>query len=126
MRFSLKSISLRILWYINLFFVVLLVLTYTAAYISPATLSLPAFLALGYPFLLLINLFWMGFWLYRKSRAVYASFWAIFIGCLNIPYVFGFGGGGTVGADALRVMSYNVRYFNVTESKKVEVIKIKS
>lgn len=119
MRFSLKSISLRILWYINLFFVILLIFTYTAPYISPATLSLPAFLALGYPFLLLVNICWVGFWLYRRSRAIYASFLAIAIGAMNIPYIFGFGGSEKVNpAGFFRLMSYNVRYFNVTESKK--------
>jgi len=120
MTFSLKSISLRILWYINLFFVGLLLLTYTAPYISPATLSLPAFLALGYPFLLLINLFWVGFWLYRKSQAIYPSFLSIFIGCMNIPYVFGFWGVNAMTEGTYRMMSYNVRYFNVTESKNEE------
>ena len=122
MRFSLKFISLQILWYINLLFVILLLFTYLAAYVSPATFSLPAFLALGYPFLVLINVFWCGFWLYRRSRAVYGSFLAILIGCFNIPYVFGFNS-GEAPKDALRLMSYNVRYFNVTAANKENWIK---
>jgi endonuclease/exonuclease/phosphatase family metal-dependent hydrolase len=116
----LRNISLNLLWYINLISALLLILSYSAPYVSPLSNSALAFLALGYPFLLLANVFWVIFWLYHKSRAVYASFGSIVLGIGFIPTLIGIGVEGDLPNNALRLMSYNVRYFNTPMSAKEE------
>jgi len=116
-KLNFRNISLRLLWYINLFCIFLLMLTYSAPHISPSSSSWVALLALGFPFILLINLFWVGFWLYHKNRAIYGSLFTILVGCFNIPYVYSFGGSITPPSAAIKLMSYNVQYFGSTQSK---------
>lgn len=79
-----------------------------------------AILALGYPFLLLINVCWVIFWLYHKSRAVYASLLVIILGFGFIPTLIGIGVETDLPENSLRLMSYNVRYFNTPLSAKEE------
>jgi endonuclease/exonuclease/phosphatase family metal-dependent hydrolase len=110
----LRSISLRALFWMNLFSALLLLLCYSAPYVSPSTTSLLAILALGYPFFLLLNLIWMGFWIYQKSRLAYLSFFSILVGLSFIPQVIGFGR-SSAAEEGIRLMSYNVRYFNTSE-----------
>jgi hypothetical protein len=87
----LKTISLNLLWYLNIFTAFLLLLSYSAPYVSPEKNGWLALLGLAYPFLLLGNIFWIVFWLLRKSRAVYASTACIIIGAGFIPTLIGFG-----------------------------------
>jgi len=117
---ALRALSLHILWYLNLLSAFLLMLSYSAPYISPLRSSWLAILALGYPFLLLVNIAWVAFWVYRKKRAVYASLITIVLGCFYIPTLWGFGGGIEAPKGALRLMSFNVRYFNTPMSAKEE------
>ena len=119
----LKSISLNLLWYLNVFTAFLLILCYTAPYVSPLKSGWLAILALGYPFLLLINVFWLVFWLFRRSRAVYVSLGSIILGTSYIPTLIGFGKTTEIPSDAIRLMTYNVRYFNTSiYSKEVKWI----
>jgi endonuclease/exonuclease/phosphatase family metal-dependent hydrolase len=108
----LKTISLNLLWYLNLFSVFLLLLSYTAPFVSPVKNAWLALLGLGYPFLLLINIFWFVFWLLRKSRAVYASMLTLILGATYIPTLIGFAKSTKAPDNAMRLMSYNVRFFN--------------
>lgn len=115
---ALRNISYRLLWYFNLFSAFLLIICYSAPFISPKTFSWTAILALGYPFLLILNVVWAVFWLYNKSRAVYLSLGTIVLGFAYIPTFFGFGGWKNADRACIKVMSYNVRYFNTTIYKK--------
>jgi endonuclease/exonuclease/phosphatase family metal-dependent hydrolase len=110
----LKTISLNLLWYLNVFSAFLLILSYSAPYISPLKSGWLAILALGYPFLLLINVFWIVFWLFRKNRAVYVSLGSIILGAGYITTLIGFARTAEIPPDAIRLMSYNVRYFNTS------------
>jgi endonuclease/exonuclease/phosphatase family metal-dependent hydrolase len=116
----LKTISLNLLWYLNIFTAFLLLLSYSAPYVSPEKNGWLALLGLAYPFLLLGNIFWVIFWLLRKSRAVYASLACIIIGAGFIPTLIGFGKTDKIPENALRIMSYNVRYFNTSIYSKEE------
>lgn len=115
----LQSISIRALFWMNAFSALLLLLCYSAPYVSPSTTSILAILVLGYPFFLLLNILWMGFWTYRKSRVAYLSFFTVLIGLGFIPQVVGFGGSSAT-EKGFRLMSYNVRYFNTSEYADAE------
>lgn len=107
-----KAISLRLLWWVNMLMAALLLGTYFASVISPASFTFFAILALAYPFFLLINLLFVGFWIYHRSRAVYLSLLIIVLGGSFIPKVFSFHYNKTAPPEAIRFMTYNVRYFN--------------
>ncbi len=114
LRQWLQFFSLRVLWWLNLLSAFLLLLTYLAPYVSPSQTSILAIFALAYPFFLFINVAWMGFWFYHKRRIIYLSLVVILIGIGFLPQVLGFNW-NTRAEAGLRLMSYNVRYFNSTE-----------
>ncbi len=116
----LKKISLSALWYANILSAILLFLSYLAPYISPKLSSWLAILAITYPFLLFLNFFWILFWLFRKSRAIYLSFFTIFIGLAHIPKLIGFNNSVAVNESSFRIMTYNVHYFNTTINRDLE------
>ncbi len=115
-----RSISFNILFYLNIFSAILLIACYFAPFISPAKNSWLAILALTYPLLLLLNLCWFLFWLYHRSRAIYLSLIAVLLGYSHIVALIGLSKEGDIPGNSLRIMSYNVRYFNTSLYTKEE------
>ncbi len=103
----------------NLLAILLLLITYLASYIDPQKFWFFAFFGLLYPFLLLINLLFILFWLIRRpGRRKYAflSILAILLGWPILTKTFAFNISDTKQADVapdLKVMSYNVRNFDL-------------
>ena len=75
-----KKFLRRIILYANLAFAIVLIISYSSRYISPAKFWPPAFLGLAYPFILAINFLFMGFWLLRRKKEFLISFLAILFG----------------------------------------------
>ena len=117
-----KKLLYKLLLYLNYLVVLLLLLAYLSVYISPADVWIFSFLGLAYPYLLIFNLIFVGWWVYRKKMVFLISLVAIIIGWnylasyFQIPLteekrdkVFQ----EEMGKDSsLKVMSYNVRLFN--------------
>jgi endonuclease/exonuclease/phosphatase family metal-dependent hydrolase len=110
------KIFFRIIFLANIFAVAALTASYLAAYVSPAKAWPFAFFGLAYPLLALINLLFAGFWiLLLKKRFVFST------GALLLGYAFAAGtwqpGFGNTGenktVEKLKVMSYNVRLFDL-------------
>jgi endonuclease/exonuclease/phosphatase family metal-dependent hydrolase len=119
----LKRTINKSLFGINVFFSGLLLLSYLAAYVPPSTFYYLAILALGYPYLLLINILFAGWWLYRRKRYFYLSLVCMVIGYsyfLNF-FAFNFVGAHAEGDRQLKVMSYNVRYFDAPFYQKKQI-----
>lgn len=114
----------RLLFSVNILFSILLIGVYLAPWIPPSNFHWLAILAIGYPFLLLINIGFAGWWLYRRKRYFYLSMITIFIGPQHLFNCFGFNfNTSSPPSEALKLMSYNVRYFNATRlsnSKKLD------
>jgi len=109
--------------YLNIIFAVLLLLAYTSVAISPKTIWVLAFFGLAYPFLLVINVVFLLFWIWRKKRYFLVSLIAILIGWnhlnayIRLPLIHE-GSSGQETAQKLQqpefnLMSFNVRLFNV-------------
>ncbi|MEA2105232.1 MAG: endonuclease/exonuclease/phosphatase family protein [Bacteroidota bacterium] len=61
-----KNIIYKILKYLNIIFIAALLLAYLSVYISPAKVWILAFFGLAYPFVLIINLLFLIFWIAKQ------------------------------------------------------------
>ncbi|MDF1570295.1 MAG: endonuclease/exonuclease/phosphatase family protein [Bacteroidales bacterium] len=122
----LRKIAGRLILYTNLFVAVLLLLSYTAPFINPSALLFPAFLGLAYPYLLLINLVFLVYWIIRFRKELLVSLVAILIGWGHLMNFLplNFSGetepAGNGDETSVRIMSYNVRLFDQYKWSKEE------
>lgn len=104
--------------------VVVLLLSYLAPFIKPQMFWPIAFLGIAYPILLVVNILFIVFWLFRKASFALISLIAIGIGWSAINKNFGFNEAvpDTLERDTgtIRVMSYNVRMFHDDEGKDAQ------
>lgn len=113
---GIKRFTRNILLAVNIFIVLLLLIAYLSAYINPATIAFPALFGLAYPYIAAANIVMILIWiLFRK--------WYAIISVLAIGAGFGYihnfirltNHGAEVHHD-LKLMSYNVRLFNIYEA----------
>lgn len=113
-----RKLTRKIIIIANFLVAVLLLLSYTAPFINPAKILLPAFLGLAYPYLLLANFIFFIYFTIRLRRELLISLAAILIGwghLMNfIPMNFAARNEqhDTEQKEEFRVMSYNVRTFD--------------
>jgi len=113
-----RKIAGKLILYVNILFAAMLLLTYTAPFINPATLLFPAFLGLAYPYILLINLVFLVYWIIRFRKELLISLIAIAIGWGHLMNFLplNFSGEHAPGEDnnatSISIMSYNVRLFD--------------
>ncbi|HKJ43306.1 MAG TPA: endonuclease/exonuclease/phosphatase family protein [Sunxiuqinia sp.] len=84
--------------------------SYLAEKISPADWWVPAFFGLAYPYLLLINIIFILFWLFVKTRLALISFLAIVVGYGNLYHYFQLTDKQT-DKKGITLCSYNVKNF---------------
>jgi endonuclease/exonuclease/phosphatase family metal-dependent hydrolase len=105
----------RLLWKsLNVLFIVALLLSYLARYISPTWLWFPAFFGLMYPFLLLVNVSFMLLWMFGRRWFFIYSLVAILLGFSFPGYFMGVGRNVEFADEhkSFKVMSYNVHDFD--------------
>jgi len=109
-RLGLKMLLLLI----NLFFAILLALTYFAPYYSPEQFFVPSLLGLFYPVLFIINVGFVVFWLIRFKFYFLLSFITIMAGWNVMIKNFGQGKNSQVDPSTpnFKFLSYNVRLFD--------------
>lgn len=106
----------RPMWWLNLACVVLLLLAYLSIHVSPVTFWPLAFLGMAYPYILLANVLFIGWWLVFRRKRMIPSTLAILLGWGHVgEYVqlFGRHTGPDGAGDGVKVMSYNVRLFDL-------------
>lgn len=107
----------RLVGILSIVFAVCLVFAMLAAFISPQSFFLFAFFGLFFPVFLFINLFFVVFWLVQKRwKYVSVPTAAILLSFPTLIHYYGFHIGGnskTAGAKSLKVLSYNVRNFDL-------------
>lgn len=119
----LKNTFNRMLFSLNVLACILLLGAYLAAWIPPSKFHWCSILAIGYPFLLLINILFSGWWLYRRKRYFYLSFLTIILGFQHFFSFVGFNFFASYDVpNSLQIMSYNVRYFNATALKEAAAL----
>ncbi|MBN1415829.1 MAG: endonuclease/exonuclease/phosphatase family protein [Bacteroidales bacterium] len=123
-----RNLFRKILLFVNLALVVLLLLSYMAVYVSPATVWIIAFIGLAYPYILIVNLFFVILWILLRKWYFLISLLMILAGWnalkksvqvkLKKESV-------ETGGDSFRLLSYNVRLFNYYLWEKDTAVKQK-
>ena len=113
----------RIAFGANIVAVIGLLIAYAAPYVSPSRMWIVAFFGLGYPFLLLANIIFACAWLLRRNPRAALSLLAIVIGWSNLTGIFTFHRNSELPEHPLRVMTFNVRYFDALRNSKNEAQK---
>ena len=111
----------RLSVFFNLILFVLLVLTYLNAFLSPKIFWVIGFLSLAFPYLYLLNFLALIYWVIRWKYWAYLSGIALLIGIPFVIRTFSFGfsiGDGKENYNYLKVMTYNVRIFDLYEWDK--------
>ncbi|MCH2022365.1 MAG: endonuclease/exonuclease/phosphatase family protein [Saprospiraceae bacterium] len=110
-----KDTMYKMLFGFNIVASLLLLCVYMAPHIPPSHIYWFAFLAIGYPYLFFLNLFFAFWWLYKRKRFFYLSTLVLIIG---FQHFFNFWGlnyrVSEPTTDSIGLMSYNVHYFNST------------
>jgi endonuclease/exonuclease/phosphatase family metal-dependent hydrolase len=109
-RFGVKMLILAI----NIFFILLLLLTYLAPFINPESAFIPAMLGLFYPMLLIINILFAVFWLLRFKYFFLFSLVTMLLGWGILTRNISFSSKPPVQdpGSSFKFLSYNVRLFD--------------
>lgn len=107
----------RLMLIINLLFVAALLIAYLGYYLSPEVSFMPAIFGLAYPVLLISNLLFVFFWIFKRKKYFLFSLLAILAGFNFIGDYFQLSGNNIHWLqqdDAFKVLSFNVH--NLTEN----------
>lgn len=100
---------------INLILIIFLVASYLSPYISPETAWIFAFIGLAYPYILLVNIGFVIFWILFRKWYFFFSLVVILAGWGSMKRLVQFRHkkhAVEVRQDTFRILSYNVRLFN--------------
>jgi len=113
----LRKISYIGLLAVNIVFAAALLVSYLAVHISPDKFALPALFGLAYPYLLLINIFLAIIWAVLLRFEALISIVVIILGITHLNNYMKIGHSRGKKEGTFKVMSYNVRLFNVFEKR---------
>lgn len=104
----------KFLFFLNSLFAAALLFSYLLPYIPPGTFALLSVFSLGVPFLILVNLTFFLYWLFRLKKHLLLSLIVLLIGFNHLTSIYEVSSSGVIteGKDPFKVMSYNVRQFN--------------
>lgn len=117
-----KKILYRSAVICNILFAILLLLSYLSVLISPEKFPYLSLLGLAFPILIFINLLFLVLFIYKKKKAFLISIFVIGIGVFRIADFVAF---NTSSSDSkihkgIKVMSYNVRLFDLYEWSEIQ------
>ncbi|MBL4560246.1 MAG: endonuclease/exonuclease/phosphatase family protein [Labilibaculum sp.] len=94
--------------------------SYLAAHINPDNFWMPAFWGLAYPYLLVINILFVIYWMIRRRWSFLIPLIAILIGYQSFSNFiqFNFSGKSENTENSIGILSYNVRSFDIYEWTK--------
>lgn len=104
------------LWWLNIGAALALAVTYLAPHVSPVYTWVPALLAMTYPYQLLLHVGFLGWWFLTRRKRMLLSGTLLALGFAHIGdhvQVFGRQEPTVAVSDRAKVMSYNVRLFDL-------------
>lgn len=109
-----RNFIYRLLLLLNFIAIAPLLLAYLSIYISPAKVWVISLLGLGYPYLLLLNLLFVVFWMYRMKWAFLYSLCTILLGLtfLGRTVQLTIRNSQRISGEQFSMVSYNVRHFD--------------
>ena len=110
-----KKLSLfdKFLFIVNLLLAFILLFSYSSYYISPNTLADISVLSLLIPVFILLNGLFLIYWIVKFKKAFLLSFIVLVIGFQYVLALYGFTEKKILLNSDLKIMSYNVRMFNL-------------
>jgi len=108
----------KLLFVINSLFATVLLLSYLVPYISPKIVPAIALLSLIVPFLIIINIAFVVYWLLKLKRQFLLSTLILLIGFNTLSAFYRISEKKVLLNDDFKIMSYNVRLFNIFKWKK--------
>lgn len=110
-----KKLSLldKLLFAINSILAATLLISYLSYFISPNSFSIFSVLSLAVPFLIIINAIFAIYWLIKLKKQFLVSSLVLLIGFQYISKFYGLSEKKILLVDDLKIMSYNVRMFNL-------------
>lgn len=120
-----KKFFVYIILVLNIAAIAGLLTSYISVYIPPNKFWVPAFIGLGYPFILAVNVLFVFFWLFVRRKYALLSLLAILVGFQFIPRFYQLSSKKSEDTQ-IKVLSYNVHYFsgNGQEIKETNAEKI--
>lgn len=103
----------KFIFILNSLFATLLLLSYLNYYISPNTITFFSLISLVIPVLIVINLLFAVYWLIRLKKQILLSLFVLAIGYQYIAKFYTFREKEVLMTDDVKIMSYNVRMFNL-------------
>jgi endonuclease/exonuclease/phosphatase family metal-dependent hydrolase len=120
---KLKFVS-KIIFLVNSLAAFLLLISYILPYIPPKRFATLSVLSLGVPLLILLNVFFLAYWIIRLKKQFLLSLVVLLLGWSYISSMYKFSSSETVeDANNITVMSFNVRLFNMLKWSPSETIK---
>jgi endonuclease/exonuclease/phosphatase family metal-dependent hydrolase len=109
----------------NLSAILLLLLVYISVYINPNKLVFLAFIGMGYPVILAINLIFIAFWIFVRIKYSLLSFLFIIIGWNHVTRLIEINQKTDIESDnkTIKILSYNVQNFvrkNVSNTQYID------
>jgi len=103
----------KIFYFLNIVFGLLLFISYFIPLIQPGTIPLIAIFSLFMPVLMIVNALFVVFWIFKLNIRFLLSLIVLALGINNIDNFFRWPNSITVGSSDIKVMTYNVRMFDV-------------
>jgi len=110
------NIFLKMVLVLNFLSCFFLVLSFLSTHISPATISWLPFFGLAFPFIFLPVLLFLIFWIFLRNKWVLLSLFTLLLGVNHIRHFYQitiWSGAKSETSMKLKVMSYNVRLFDL-------------
>ncbi len=118
------SITRKIILVFNDLFALLLLLAFISPYMPQGVLSVLSLSALIFPFLVLINVFFVIYWLVQFKKYFFISLLVLLINFNNIQAVYQWEGKHPIEPKGFLIMSYNVRLFNAYNWIKKQAVDV--
>ena len=105
----------KVIFFFNSVAAFILLLSYLLPNIPPKTFATLSVLSLGVPFLILLNVLFFVYWLFKIKKQLLLSLIVVSIGYILFGSLYKFSNSEEDKAGGLSVMNYNVRLFNLYE-----------
>ncbi len=119
--------GLKLIYGINVLLSLISLLSYLSPFVDPSITWFFSFFGLGYPILLLLNVFFIVFWLISKPKFVFLSLLTLAVGIGPLCKTIGFNKQKNV-EGGIKVMTYNIghtKYFLTEENQEERVAEFK-
>ena len=103
--------------WLNVLLILITFLSYLSPYINPESFWPVNFIGIAYPWLLLLNLLFVAFWLLRRNWYFLFSFACILMGWSHLTGFWGFHFFQATTSQDINVMSYNIQYLQYVKGK---------